>query len=72
MELKSHFNRKSVLRPMALLLMVGAAAVAFQDVAYERYPIIAANATCGSGVTVINYTLTSWSPGTLSDSMEVD
>ena len=69
MEFKSLFNRKTVLKRMASLLLVGATVVAFQGVAYAHFPIIAATATCSNGAAVINYTVTSWSPGTLSGSI---
>ncbi len=69
MKFKSLFNRKTVLKRSALLLLVGAVAVVFQGVAYAHYPIIAASAICSNGVAVINYTVTSWSPGTLSGSI---
>jgi hypothetical protein len=69
MKLKSLFKRETVLKRTASLLLVGAAAVAFQGVAYAHNPVIAATATCSNGVAVINYTVTSWSPGTLSGSI---
>jgi hypothetical protein len=68
MKIQSLFDRKTVLSRMASLLMVGAA-VAFPGVAFAHYPIIAATATCSNGAAVINYTVTSWSPGTLSGSI---
>lgn len=54
------FNRKTVLRRMASVLLVGAAAVVFQGVAYAHYPIIAATASCSNGIAVINFTATSF------------
>lgn len=69
MELKSLFSRKTVLRRMASALSVGAAAVAFQGVAYAHYPIIAATVACSNGAPVITYTVTSWDPGTAAGSI---
>jgi hypothetical protein len=69
MKLNPLFNRETFLKRMASLLVVGAAAVAFQGVAYAHFPIIAATATCSNGAAVINYTVTSWSPGTLGGSI---
>ena len=60
MEFKSLFNRKPVLRQMASLLLVGAAAVAFQGVAYAHHIIVAANASCSNGAAFINYAITSY------------
>lgn len=54
---------------MASALSVGAAAVAFQGVAYAHYPIIAATVACSNGAPVITYTVTSWDPGTAAGSI---
>ena len=64
MELKSLFNRKTVLRRTASLFLLGAAAVAFQGVvaetAFAHSLSISASASCVNGAPVIAYTVTSW------------
>lgn len=64
MEIKSLFNRKTVLTRMASPLLIGAAAIAFQGVvvetAHAHSLTITANATCVNGAAVIGYTVTSW------------
>lgn len=61
MEFKSLFNRNTVLKRMASLLLVGATAVAFQGVAYAHHPIVsAATPSCSNGTIVISFTITSW------------
>ncbi len=63
MELKSLFNRKTFLKRTVSLLTIGAAAVAFQGVAYAHHPIVsAATPSCVNGKIVINYTILSWDP----------
>ena len=59
MKIKSLFNRKTVLRRMATLLLVGAAAVALQGVAFAHSLTITATASCSNGAAVISYTMTS-------------
>jgi hypothetical protein len=57
-------NPKTVVRRMTSMLMVGAAAVSFQGVAYAHHPIVsAASPACVNGAVVINYTITSWDVG---------
>jgi hypothetical protein len=64
MELKSLFNRKTVLRQTASLFLLGAAAIAFQGAvagtAYAHTLTITASASCVNGAPVISYTVTSW------------
>jgi hypothetical protein len=64
MELKSLFNRKTVLRRTASLFLLGAAAVAFQcvvaETAYAHSLSITASASCVNGSPVISFTATSW------------
>lgn len=60
MEIKSHLNHNSFLRRTVSLLAIGAAAVAFQGVAYAHHIIVAATASCSNGAAFINYTITSW------------
>jgi hypothetical protein len=63
MELKSLFNRKTFLKRTVSLLTVGAAAVAFQGVAYAHHPHVeSATPACVNGKIVINFTITSWDP----------
>lgn len=60
MKLISLFNR-TVLKRMASLLLVGAAAVAFQGVAYaHNLTVTAATPGCNGSQIVINFTITSW------------
>lgn len=54
---------------MATLLQLGAAALAFQGIAYAHYPVIAATVACSKGAPVISYTVTSWDPGTAGGSI---
>ena len=63
MKLNPLFNRKTVLRRMASLLLVGAAAVAFQGVAYAHHIIVTASVACSNGAAIISYTAISWDQG---------
>jgi len=60
MELKSLFNRKTVLKRTVSLFLVGAAAVAFQGVAFGHSLSLIASASCTKAGPVITYTVTSW------------
>lgn len=64
MKITSRFDRRTILRRMASLLLLGVAAIALQGVAYAHYPIVSATVACSNGAPVISYTVTSWSPGT--------
>jgi hypothetical protein len=64
MKLNSIFNRKTVLGRMASLLLVGAAAVAFQgavvQTAFAHSLSLVASSSCVNGAPVISFTATSW------------
>lgn len=61
MELKSLFNHKTFLKRTVSLLMVGAAAVAFQGVAHaHNLTVTSATPGCSGSQIVINFTITSW------------
>src|ERR1700758_1434766 len=71
MEFKSIFNRKTALGRMASLLLVGAAAVALQGVAYAHsLTVTSATPGCNGSQIVINFTVTAWAadgPGSEGD-----
>lgn len=72
MELKSHFDHRTVLKRMATLFLVGAAAVAFQGVAFAHHLTVTATASCSNGAPVISYTVTSWATGFSGENPEIE
>src|SRR5258707_11148593 len=66
MENQSAFKRATSLSLTGVATLVFLAVVA--QPAFAHFPIIAATASCSNGAAVINYTVTSWSPGTAGGS----